>query len=111
MLEIAFLEPDRRPNTDVAQRRLEQIAHAGIGPEPIGHDRNQPAAGLQAPQGRLEMADGSMAVGAETNGAGDGRVHQDDAGARRVRERGIDRRPVIDRKSTRLNYSYNSATQ
>src|SRR3546814_4881012 len=41
------------------------------------------------------MADGSMAVGAETNGAGEGRVHQDDAGARRVRERGIDRRPVM----------------
>ena len=95
MLQIAFLEPDRRPDADITQRCLEKIAHACIGAEPIGHDRNEPATGLQASQGRLEMADGGMTVGAETHGARERRVHQDDAGARRVCERGIDRRPVM----------------
>ena len=95
MLQIAFLEPDRRPDADITQRCLEKIAHACIGAEPIGHDRNEPATGLQASQGRLEMADGGVTVRAEAHRSGERRVHQDDAGARRVGERGVDRRPVV----------------
>ncbi len=48
VLEIAFFEPHRSLDADIAQGGLEEIAHPGIGAEPVGHDRNEPAAGLEA---------------------------------------------------------------
>jgi hypothetical protein len=95
VLQIAFLEPHRGPHADIAQRGLEEIAHPGIGSEPVGHDCNQTAAGLQSAKGCLEMSDSGVCVRAQPDRPGEWRVHEDQAGARRCRQARVDRGAVV----------------
>src|SRR3546814_2770117 len=50
MFQIAFFETDRGADLDLAQAGLEEVAHACVGAEPVGHDRDEAAARAEAPK-------------------------------------------------------------
>ena len=63
------LKPDRGPNRAVAQRLGEHLAQPGAIGEPVGHDCDQAAAGRQAAERGLQVANRGKVIMAATERA------------------------------------------
>lgn len=90
VLQIAFLETDRRPDGDVAQHGLVLIAHPGARSKPVGHDRDETAAGAQSAQRGLEMTNRGIVVSPSTQRAREWGIHDDERWALDITEGGVE---------------------